>query len=113
MQFDETDLISTQSARQVPPQRPVQSVAEILQKNLKKRCVTQEDLRHLMKESERIAFWVSKTSRKRFIPFFNFYLGVNYGRAMESGATDHTGWNKKRIKQYELDSLVFGIDVNF
>ena len=62
MQFDETDLISTQSARQVPPQRPVQSVAEILQKNLKKRCVTQEDLRHLMKESERIAFWVSKTS---------------------------------------------------
>ena len=32
---------------------------------------------------------------------------------MESGATDHTGWNKKRIKQYELDSLVFGIDVNF
>ena len=62
MQFDETDLISTQSARQVPPQRPVQSVAEILRKNLKKRCVTQEDLRHLMKESERIAFWVSKTS---------------------------------------------------
>ena len=28
---------------------------------------------------------------------------------MESGATDHTGWNKKRIKQYVLDSLVFGI----
>ena len=50
---------------------------------------------------------------KRFIPFFNFYLGVNYGRAMESGATDHTGWNKKRIKQYVLDSLVFDIDVNF
>ena len=32
---------------------------------------------------------------------------------MESGATDHTGWNKKRIKQYVLDSLVFDIDVNF
>ncbi|RMX55351.1 hypothetical protein pdam_00021242 [Pocillopora damicornis] len=110
MQFDETDLISNQSARQVPPQRPVQSVAEILQKNLKKRCVTQEDLRHLMKESERIAFWVSKTS------FLEQQLNgnteelermrgrVNYGRAMESGATDHTGWNKKRIKQAPIDT---------
>ena len=36
MQFDETDLISTQSARQVPPQSPVQSVAEILQNILRK-----------------------------------------------------------------------------
>ena len=70
MQFDETDLISTQSARQVPPQRPVQSVAEILQKNLKKRCVTQEDLRHLMKESERIAFTRSELNSMYWIVWY-------------------------------------------
>ena len=36
MQFDETDLISAQSTRQVPPQRPVQLVAEIRQSIQKK-----------------------------------------------------------------------------
>ena len=30
-----------------------------------------------------------------------FYL--NFGRAMESGASDHTSWNRKRIKQYVLE----------
>ena len=28
---------------------------------------------------------------------------LNYGRVMESGASDHTGWNRKRIKQYVLE----------
>ena len=31
MQYEETNLISTQSARQVPSQGPVEAVAEILQ----------------------------------------------------------------------------------
>ena len=44
MQFDETDFISTQSARQVPPQRPVQSVAEIRQSIPKKDTLPKEDL---------------------------------------------------------------------
>ena len=30
-----------------------------------------------------------------------FYL--NFGRAMESRASDHTGWNRKRIKLYVLE----------
>ena len=30
MQFDDTDLISACSAKQVPPQKPVQTVAEFL-----------------------------------------------------------------------------------
>ena len=41
MQFDETDLIST---RQVPPQRPVQLVAEIRQSIPKKDTLPKEDL---------------------------------------------------------------------
>ena len=37
---------------------------------------------------------------------------TNYGRAMESGASNHDGWNRKRIKQYVWECLVFGIDIN-
>lgn len=44
MQFDETDLISAQSTRQVPPQRPVQLVAEICQSIPKKDTLPKEDL---------------------------------------------------------------------
>ena len=44
MQFDETDLISAQSTRQVPPQRPVQLVAEIRQSFPKKDTLPKEDL---------------------------------------------------------------------
>lgn len=44
MQFDETDLISAQSTRQVPPQRPVQLVAEIHQSIPKKDTLPKEDL---------------------------------------------------------------------
>ena len=52
MQFDETDLISAQAARQVggyeqpiPPQKPVDTVAEILQNIIKKDSLPKEDLR--------------------------------------------------------------------
>ena len=57
MQFDETDLISTQSARQVPPQRPVQLVAEIRQSIPKKDTLPKEDLGRTWnnKKSEREA----------------------------------------------------------
>ena len=77
MQFDDTDLISGQSAKNVPPQKPLESVTEILQHSINKDSIPKEDLRKTWnaKKSEReklikqwnkakqsLAFWVSKTS---------------------------------------------------
>ena len=45
MQFDGTDLISACSAKQVPPQKPVQTVAEFLQSVIVKDSLPKEDLR--------------------------------------------------------------------
>ena len=52
MQFDETDLISTQAASQVggfglqiPRQKPAETVAEILQNIINKDPIPKEDLR--------------------------------------------------------------------
>ncbi|EDO34932.1 predicted protein [Nematostella vectensis] len=87
MQFDDNDLISGQSAlRQVQPQKPVESVAEILQNTINKDPIPKEDLRKTWnaKKSEReklanqwnkakksLAYWVSKTS------FFEYKLNRN------------------------------------
>ena len=77
MQFDDTDLISGQSAKHVPPQKPLKSVAEILQDIINKDSIPKEDLRKTWnaKKSEReklikqwnkakesLAYWVSETS---------------------------------------------------
>lgn len=77
MQFDDTDLISGQSAKNVPPQKPLESVTEILQHSINKDSIPKEDLRKTWnaKKSEReklikqwnkakqsLAYWVSKTS---------------------------------------------------
>lgn len=77
MQFDDTDLISACSAKQVPPHKPVQTVAEFLQSVIVKDSLPKEDLRRSWnnKKSERekllkqwnkakesLAYWVSKTS---------------------------------------------------
>ena len=77
MQFDNTDLISRHSAKHVPPQKPLESVAEILQNIINKDLIPKEDLRKnwIAKKSEReklikqwnkskesVAYWVSKTS---------------------------------------------------
>ena len=77
MQFDDTDLISTCSAKQVPPQKPVQTVAEFLQSVIVKDSLPKEDLRRSWnnKKSERekllkqwnkakksLAYWFSKTT---------------------------------------------------
>ena len=79
MQFYETDLTSTQAASQVgsiPPQKPVETVAEILQNIINKDSIPKENLRRMWnnKKSERekllkqwnkakesLAYWVSKT----------------------------------------------------
>ena len=43
MQFDDTDLISACLAQQVPPQKPVQTVAEFLQSVIVKDSLPKED----------------------------------------------------------------------
>ena len=45
MQFDDIDLISASLAQQVPPQKPVQTVAEFLQSVIVKDSLPKEDLR--------------------------------------------------------------------
>ena len=77
MQFDDKDLISACSAKQVPPQKPVQTVAEFLQSVIVKDSLPKEDLRrswnNMKSEREKLlkqwnkakkslAYWVSKTS---------------------------------------------------
>ena len=77
IEFDDTDLISGQSANQVPQQKPIESVTEILQQLISKDSIPKEDLRKTWnyKKSERqkllkqwkkakrtLAYWVSKTS---------------------------------------------------
>ena len=77
MQFDDTDLISACLAQQVPPQKPVQTVAEFLQSVIVKDSLPKEDLRRSWnnKKSERekllkqwnkakksLAYWFSKTT---------------------------------------------------
>ena len=77
MQFDNTDLISRHSVKHVPPQKPLESVADILQNIINKDLIPKEDLRKnwIAKKSEReklikqwnkskesLAYWVSKTS---------------------------------------------------
>ena len=77
MQFDDTDLISSCLAQQVPPQKPVQTVAEFLQSVIVKDSLPKEDLRrswnNMKSEREKLlkqwnkakkslAYWVSKTS---------------------------------------------------
>ena len=50
MQFDETDLISTQAVSQVesiPHQKPVETVVEILQNIINKDSIPKEDLRRM------------------------------------------------------------------
>ena len=78
MQFDDIDLISACLAQQVPPQKPVQRVADFLQSVIVKDSLPKEDLRRLWnnKKSEReklmkqwnkakktLAYWVSNISR--------------------------------------------------
>ena len=78
MQFDDIDLISASLAQQVPPQKPVQTVAEFLQSVIVKDSLPKEDLRRSWnnKKSEReklmkqwnkakktLAYWVSNISR--------------------------------------------------
>ena len=78
MQFDDIDLISACLAQQVPPQKPVQTVADFLQSVIVKDSLPKEDLRRLWnnKKSEReklmkqwnkakktLAYWVSNISR--------------------------------------------------
>ena len=77
MQFDDIDLISACLAQQVPPQKPVQTVADFLQSVIVKDSLPKEDLRRSWnnKKSERekllkqwnkvkktLAYWVSKTT---------------------------------------------------
>ena len=77
MQFDDTDLISASLAQQLPPQKPVQTVAEFLQSVIVKDSLPKEDLRRSWnnKKSERekllkqwnkakksLAYWFSKTT---------------------------------------------------
>ena len=77
MQFDDIDLISASLAQQVPPQKPVQTVAEFFQSVIVKDSLPKEDLRRSWnnKKSEReklmkqwnkakktLAYWVSKTT---------------------------------------------------
>ena len=77
MQFDDTDLISACLAQQVPPQKPVQTVAGFLKSVIEKDSLPKEDLRRLWnnKKSERekllkqwnkakklLAYWVLKTT---------------------------------------------------
>ena len=45
MQFDDIDLISACLAQQVPPQKPVQTVADFLQSVIVKDSLPKEDLR--------------------------------------------------------------------
>ena len=78
MQFDGLDLISACLAQQVPPQKPVQTVADFLQSVIVKDSLPKEDLRRSWnnKKSEReklmkqwnkakktLAYWVSNISR--------------------------------------------------
>ena len=82
MQFDETELISAQAARQVggfglsmPRQKPVETVAEILQNIINKDSIPKElrrtwihmkskrekMLKQWNKAKESLTYWVSKT----------------------------------------------------
>ena len=45
MQFDESDLIFEQPTMQVPPQKPVESVTDFLQKIIQKDSIPKEELR--------------------------------------------------------------------
>ena len=91
IEFDDTDLISGQSAKQVPQQKPIESVTEILQQLISKDSIPKEDLRKTWnnKKSERekllkqwnkakesLAYWVSKTS------FLEYQLKQN-GKELE------------------------------
>lgn len=86
MLFDDTDLISSQQEKQVPKQKPIESVTEILQHLISKDSIPKEDLRKTWnnKKSERekllkqwnkakesLAYWVSKTS------FLEYQLNQN------------------------------------
>ena len=55
MQFDDSDLISGQSAQQVPSRKSVESIEQILQNIIKKDSIPKEDLRKRwnIKKSER------------------------------------------------------------
>lgn len=55
MQFDDTDLISSRQEKQVPKQKPIESVTEILQHLISKDSIPKEDLRKTWnnKKSER------------------------------------------------------------
>jgi len=91
MQFDDTDLISSQQEKQVPKQKPIESVTEILQHLISKDSIPKEDLRKTWnnKKSERekllkqwnkakesLAYWVSKTL------FLEYQLNQN-GKELE------------------------------
>ena len=45
MQFDESDLIFEQPTMQVPPQKPLESLTDFLQKTLQKDSIPKEELR--------------------------------------------------------------------
>ena len=48
-------------------------------------------------------FWCETLSHGSEIRKEERQFCLNYGRAMESGASDHAGWNRKWIKQYVLE----------
>ena len=54
MEIDDTDSVSGQSARQVPPQKPMESVEEVLQNIINKDTIPKENLKRAVeiKESE-------------------------------------------------------------
>lgn len=54
MEIDDTDSVSGQSARQVPPQKPMESVVEVLQNIINKDTIPKENLKRAVeiKESE-------------------------------------------------------------
>ena len=45
MQFDDTDLIFGQPTMQLPPQKPLESVTDFLEKIIQKDTISKEDLR--------------------------------------------------------------------
>lgn len=55
MQIDDTPSISGQSARQVPPQKPMGSQVEVLNSIINKDTIAKENLKRVLeiKESER------------------------------------------------------------
>mgnify|MGYP000668797008 CR=1 FL=1 len=86
MQIDDTPSISGQSARQVPPQKPMESQVEVLNSIINKDTIAKENLKRVLeiKESERkklgkrfnevkepFVHWASKPS------FFDYQLNTD------------------------------------